>query len=109
MTEELKCTTTAHGEPEFDQILHMADVMRDSVVSADFDWSDPTTTAKAITAAAMFAGMMFGQMIAIGLAADRDRRRAGEMVLKNFRQGTDAGKKRAFRIAGETSAGGLKQ
>lgn len=106
--DEIKTITAGVGSPDFDDILAMADAMRESIVPG-FDWSDPHTMAKAITAAAMFAGTMFGQSIVVGIAKDGDRRRAGEMVLTNFRQGIAAGKRRGYRIAAELGEGGLEQ
>jgi hypothetical protein len=48
-----------------------------------------------VTAAALFAGITLGHMIALGVAKDQDKRRAGQAVLKNFRNGIELGKREA--------------
>lgn len=55
----------------------------------------PMNQSYTITAAALFAGMTAGHMIALGTMKDQDKRRAGEVVLKNFRNGIDLGKSEA--------------
>lgn len=52
----------------------------------------PMNQSLAMTAAALFAGMTAGHMIALGVLQDQDKRRAGEALLKNFRNGIDLGK-----------------
>lgn len=51
----------------------------------------------AMTAAALFAGMTAGHMIAVGALDEKDKRRAGQMVLTNFRNGIELGKSEARR------------
>jgi len=56
----------------------------------------PVSQSLAMTAAALFAGMTVGHMIAVGALNDRDKRRAGQMVLLNFRNGVEMGKSEAY-------------
>jgi hypothetical protein len=55
----------------------------------------PMLQSMQITAAALFAGMTLGHMIALGVAKEQDKRRAREVLLKNFRNGIDLGKQEA--------------
>lgn len=55
----------------------------------------PMNQSYAMTAAALFAGMTMGHMIALGAAIEKDKRRAGLMVLTNFRNGLTLGKSEA--------------
>lgn len=57
----------------------------------------PMNQSFAMTAAALFAGMTAGHMIALGALQDQDRRRAGQMMLTNFRNGIELGKAEAQR------------
>jgi hypothetical protein len=55
----------------------------------------PMNQSYAISAAALFAGMTVGHMIALGVLRDGDRRRAGQAMLANFRVGIEFGKDEA--------------
>ncbi|HEX5183558.1 MAG TPA: hypothetical protein VFW19_10455 [Allosphingosinicella sp.] len=55
----------------------------------------PMNQSYAMTAAALFAGMTAGHMIALGVLNEQDKRRAGQMLLTNFRNGIEIGKREA--------------
>jgi hypothetical protein len=95
MGEEVK--TFIGGAAEHEQMQTMVGLMRLAlapIFNADPD-DIPMHQSMAITSAAVFAGMTVGHMIAFGTMKDQDRRRAGELVLKNFRTGIDLGKSEA--------------
>jgi hypothetical protein len=64
------------------------------VFNADPD-AIPMNQSFAMTAAALFAGMTAGHMIAFGVLLERDKRRAGQIMLSNFRNGIEMGKQEA--------------
>jgi hypothetical protein len=64
------------------------------VFNADPD-GIPMNQSFAMTAAALFAGMTAGHMIAFGALEEGDKRRAGQMMLTNFRNGIELGKREA--------------
>ena len=109
MGDEMRLREVVGTSLEASEAMRMADVMRDALVAtipAD-DWS-PEKIGMAMTAAAALAGILFGQMIAIGAAQPGDRRRAGEGILKNFRTGIDLGQRNAL-TAMLRDAGGTVQ
>lgn len=57
--------------------------------------SIPMRQSQAMAAAALFAGMTAGHMIALGNLHEQDKRRAGQMLLANFRNGIELGKTEA--------------
>lgn len=61
------------------------------VLNADLD-NIHVHQSNMITAAALFAGMTVGHMIAVGAMKEQDKRRAGQLVLTNFRIGVELGK-----------------
>lgn len=63
----------------------------------------PMNQSYAMTAAATFAGMTAGHMIAFGALMERDKRRAGQMILANFRNGIEIGKAEARKAILEQS------
>lgn len=68
----------------------------------------PMNQSFAMTAAAMFAGMTAGHMIALGVLQDQDTRRAGQMILANFRNGIKIGKAEAHKaILEQTQTKGM--
>lgn len=99
MGDEMRLREVVGTAPEASEAMRMADAMRDALVAlvpAD-EW-DAEKIGMAMTAAAVFGGMLFGQLIAIGAAHPGDRRRAGEGFLKNFRTGTDLGQRNALAV-----------
>lgn len=87
------------ADPEGNTVFLMADAMRDSILP----YIDPVqphhSMSLAMTAAATFAGMQIGQLIAIGVARDQDKKRMVDTMVRNIRQGIDLGKKNTFRAA----------
>ncbi|HVQ09543.1 MAG TPA: hypothetical protein VMS43_14015 [Allosphingosinicella sp.] len=55
----------------------------------------PVNQSYALTAAALFAGITVGHMIALGVMKEQDKRRAGQVILTNFRNGIELGKNEA--------------
>ncbi len=80
-----------------DKIEHFIMLMRIALAPVFNEHPDdiPMNQSYAMTAAAMFAGMTAGHMIALGVLEDKDQRRAGMMVLTNFRNGVKVGKSEA--------------
>ncbi|MHA3791473.1 hypothetical protein [Sphingomonas sp. YL-JM2C] len=60
---------------------------------------------KLMSAAATFAGAIFGELIIAGVVTDQDKRRGAEVMARNFRSGIDAGKRMALRVATEKFGG----
>lgn len=90
------------------EIFAMCELLRSAaapVLAGSIDTIDPNQIAKMHAAAAVFAGILFGELIVFGLAREQDKRRAADGVAKNFRSGIDIGKKHALRVA-EMMAGG---
>ena len=90
---------TAEGE----RIMQIMSVM---LGSAAFDQKsddlDPAQhTAFTMAAAGFLAGYLTGASIIAGTLCDRDKRRCGEMLLTNFRQGIQIGKQAAMDKAGQ--------
>jgi hypothetical protein len=73
------------------------------VYTADPD-DIPMNQSLSMTAAALFAGMTAGHMIAFGTLEEQDKRRAGQMMLTNFRNGIEMGKQEARKAILEQSA-----
>ncbi len=109
MSDQITTFEVGASSDEFATALRMADAMRDAVVALDVDWADPQNHSFALTGAAIFAGTLFGQMVALGLCRPQDQRRAGELVLKNFRSGATAGRRVVARMSSDQSAGGMVQ
>lgn len=89
-----------------EQIESMVAMMRISlapIFNADPD-SIPMNQSYAVTAAAMFAGMTVGHMIALDVLLEQDKRRAGQAMLVNFRNGIEMGKAEARKAILEQSA-----
>ena len=64
------------------------------IMAADLDGL-PRNQSLAMAAGALFAGMTVGHMIAVGAMKEQDKRRAGQVVLTNFRNGIELGKAEA--------------
>lgn len=98
MDEPLPRIVASAGSPDFDrtteimsQMLGAAamDQMRDGIEPAHH-------TALTMAAAGYLAGYLAGASIVAGIAHDSDKRRMGEMLLTNFRQGVKIGKDNAL-------------
>lgn len=98
-----KVATTA--DPEGQTVFAMVEAIRGAIVP----FADPVephhSMALAMTAAASFAGIQIGHLIALGVVSDQDKKRMVDMMARNVRNGIDIGKKNAFRAA-ENHAGG---
>lgn len=99
MTDKIPYSDAMKDAGAREQIEQM--VMRMRIAVADIFNDDPDNIpinqSFALTAAALFAGMTAGHMIALGNLEERDKRRAGQMVLVNFRNGIVLGKNEAQR------------
>lgn len=96
------------GIAEKDELFAMCDALREAAipfVARDLASVDPNRIAMMTAAAGIFSGILFGELIAMGVAQDRDRKRVIDSLGKNFKSGVDIGKKHAFRVA-EMLAGG---
>ena len=86
------------GDADFERIL---DIQQAMLTAAAFDRRrddiDPAHhTAMTIAAGGLLAGYLFGATIGAGIARDADKKRAGAMILTNFRQGIRIGKDQAL-------------
>jgi hypothetical protein len=104
--QDIQLRMTQQGDPEFAEVVMFAEAIRAALAPLIMD--DPNRVAKAMTAACMFAGTMFGTLIVMGLATDQDTKRTADSMRANFRSGIDVGKKRALRLEAEMF-GGTKQ
>lgn len=94
------------GSAEFDAMFELNEAFRAAACDFFDRQTDPAVALSIIgSAAAMFAGVQFGQMIAMGALFDQDTRRIVENIAGNARQGIKVGKKRGARI--EREMGGL--
>lgn len=99
---------TQAGDADFGRIMSIVQVMLIGA-SADqrSDDHDPAHhTAMTMAAAGVLAGYLAGASIIAGTADDRDKRRMGEMLLSNFRQGIGIGKHNAMLAATESEGAG---
>lgn len=83
-------------EPELvERIEHMIGLMRLGLAPLFNAESDdlPMNQSLAMTAAALLAGMVAGHMLAFGALDEKDKKRASQMVLANFRNGIELGKR----------------
>ncbi|WP_314716624.1 hypothetical protein [Sphingobium yanoikuyae] len=99
MSDELQ--TIEAGAAEFERIIGYCELFRSALINAGVDFEDLQEHALIMTAASTFAGTMFGHMIAGGIVRDQDKRRAVDMMSRNFRNGIDVGKSRAVRHLAE--------
>lgn len=97
MADEIRLSDAMNDPQAQEHIREMITRMR--MALADIFSEDPENIPMnqsfALTASAIFAGMTVGHMIALGTMKDQDKRRAGQVVLKNFRSGIDLGKNEA--------------
>lgn len=89
----------APGNADFERIMDVvAAMLSGAAANQATDGLDPPHhTALTISAAGVLAGYLFGATIIAGMASDKDTRRAGLMLLTNFRQGVKIGKDNAMR------------
>lgn len=104
MTDDIQLQTATSGSPEHERIVQMIEIFRASLAACEVHWTDPMEASFVMTAASMFAGSVFGTLIATGVAEEKDKRRITESMAHNFREGIKAGKLRAERIRAETIA-----
>lgn len=98
--------TGAPGDPMFDACFRVMDLMREATAAFVEQQPDPRDGLTIVmTAAAIFAGVQAGTLMAMGELRQQDRRRLGEAALHNFRQGIDFGLNRGLRIATEEGGG----
>ena len=107
MGDKLKLLEVRGDDPHMQDVERLAQSMHAGLLSVfpEPEWT-PELLGKAITAAAMVAGHLFGQSIAIGCAKTGDQRRAGDAMLTNFRMGTKLGMRAtmaAIRATGGTT------
>lgn len=104
--EPIKTRVGAAGDPMFDALFAMMDAMREASTPLVETFSDPRDGISALmSAAATFAGVQAGTLLAMGALKQQDRRRVGETALTNFRQGIDFGLSRAMRLATDEFGG----
>jgi hypothetical protein len=86
------------GSEDFERVLNiMAAMLTGAAVDQKLDDLDPAKqTMMTIAAAGVTAGYLAGASIIAGTAQDKDKRRIGEILLTNFRQGVKIGKDQAL-------------
>lgn len=98
--------TLAAGDAQFDQVVDLAEFLRmNFVVAMPEEAGTPEGQSLAMTAAAVFSGILSGGLIIAGVVSEQDKRRAVDAAARNFRTGIDIGKRRALRIATEQRGG----
>lgn len=86
------------GSADFERIMEiMTAMVAGAAIDQKRDELDPRQhTAYTMAAAGFLAGYLTGASIIAGTLDDRDKRRTGEMLLTNFRQGIQIGKENAM-------------
>ncbi len=98
MTDETPLAEAMHGDPDWERCHTLLSAML-SAAAADqrSDDMDPHHhTSLTMAAAGRLAGYLAGALIGAGIARDQDKRRMGEMLLANFRNGIVLGKEQAL-------------
>lgn len=95
MSDELQTVVRQAGEAQSQRAVALVNLYQSTTRMAVPD-PDPDSLSEAMTAAAIFAGTIFGQLLVAGLVNEGDKRRAGEAMLKNFRAGIDLGRRKAM-------------
>lgn len=106
MIDEIGLAQVEQGSPEQEQIVEITELFRKVLTDAGIVWTDPFYAPLVMTAASSFAGMVFGTLIVMGVADDKDKRRITESMAHNFREGIKVGKTRAARIEQESGMTG---
>lgn len=95
-----------HGDPMFEVCLDAMNRMRAAVANVVTEAEDPRDGLTIImTAAAMFAGVQGGTLLAMGALQNQDRRRMVETAMTNFRQGVEFGLKRGLHVGADVAGG----
>jgi hypothetical protein len=106
MSDEPQNLIRRAGDEQFDAVIALNEAFRAAATEWFDKQPDPIVALSVLgSAAAMFAGVQFGQLIAAGSLQDQDTRRIIENIAGNARQGVKVGKKRGARIKREI--GGL--
>lgn len=89
------------GDPNFERMIEIQTAMLSAAALDQLrDGMDPALhTALTMASAGFLAGYLGGASIIAGVATDGDKRRMGEMLLTNFRQGIQIGKQNAMSAA----------
>lgn len=91
--------TTTIADEEGQMVFAMADAIREAMLPFMNEHELPHLISMSMTAAATYAGIQIGTLIAIGVARDQDKKRMVDMMTRNVRNGIDIGKKNTFRAA----------
>ena len=99
MSADLPFGQAAPGTADFERVMDIVGAMLSGAATdqSEDELDPPHHTALTMTAAGILAGYLFGATIIAGLSSDRDTRRAGLMLLTNFRNGVKIGKDNAMR------------
>lgn len=91
------------GDPDFERIITLMQAMLTAAALDQIsdDHEPAHHTALTMAAAGVLAGYLGGASIVAGTAHDKDKRRMGEMLLTNFRNGVGIGKSNALRSLSE--------
>jgi hypothetical protein len=91
--------TTTINDEEGQLVFVMADAIREALLPFMNEDQLPLLISLSMTAAATYAGIQIGTLIAIGVARDQDKKRMVDMMARNVRNGIDIGKKNTFSAA----------
>lgn len=106
MRDEIKIKLLDAGSADHDSIIQMVEIYRmATVANMAGEGTDPNELARAMVAAVIYAGSIFGALIVAGFATDQDKRRACDSMVRNFRSGIEVGKIKATRLAKEGCEG----
>lgn len=106
--DPLPMVETTVGDPNHARIMDiMARMLGAAALDQRTDDLDPKQhTALTIAAAGFAGGYLSGASIVVGSASEGDKRRMGEMMLTNFREGIKIGKAQALLAMSEQRGAG---
>ena len=94
------------GSVEHDDTSEIITALHHATADLRLNADDPVhMTSLLMTALPTFAGILFGELVVMGIAKDSDQKRTADSAARNFRQGAKVGKARAMRLARETAGG----
>ena len=97
-TEPFELRVSQPGTEIHEEIMGLASLFHKLAIVGIEESADPRNQmATAAVAASVFAGIVFGQLLAAGVVSGQDRRRWIDSVARNARQGIDIGKTQALR------------
>lgn len=107
MSDKIGITLATPGDDKFAEAMEFCSRFDRAIADQLGDHAaDPEKQSAALTAAAMYAGIIFARMLFFDRARQGDTARAAKMVGINFRNGIKIGLTHANRCAAEQGYGG---